>query len=124
MVREEFQRGMSLLAAEGYGIVFISHSKLVEQNVRGIKIAQKQNSLSNQARRVINPLVDFIFYLANDVDRPESGVRRLYCQNTLQFECGSRQKYFPDAIDEVSYDGIQMAYEEALRTEEEMTSHE
>lgn len=120
MVREEFHKGMRYLAAEGYGVVFISHTRSIERNVRGQKVPTIVPSFSNQARKVIMPLVDFVFYLSMDIDNPESNIRRVYSQNTLQFECGTRQKYFAEAIDEVSYDGIQEALIEARQIEEEM----
>lgn len=120
MVREEFQRGMRYLTSEGYGVVFISHAKQIEHNVRGRKVQRIVPTLSNQARRVIMPLVDFIFYLSMDVDDEESGLRRIYCRNTLQFECGTRQEYFPEVVDEISYDGLQEAYTYARKVQEDI----
>lgn len=106
MIREEFQTGMRYLASEGYGIVFISHHKEVEATIRGVKKTKIIPSMSNVARRVILPLVDFICYLAPDNETPERTVRRLYTMPTLEFEAGTRQAYFPEAIDDISYEGL------------------
>lgn len=122
MVRDEFQKGMTHLTAEGYGVIFISHAKEVEIEVRGRKVPRTVPTLTGSARRVILPLVDYIFYLANDVDNPESDIRRIYCRNTLQFECGTRQEQFPDAIDEISYDGLQEAFMQAELIQEKLNN--
>lgn len=121
-VRDEFQKGMRHLTAEGYGVVLISHTKVTEVEIRGRKVPKTVPTFSGSARRVIMPLVDYIFYIANDVDNPESTIRRIYCRNTIQFECGTRQKHFPEAIDEVSYDGLQEAFLQAEAIERELNN--
>ncbi|MEO5366711.1 MAG: ATP-binding protein [Magnetococcus sp. WYHC-3] len=112
MVRDEFQMGVKYLTGEGYGVVFISHHKEVEATLQGIKKVKTVPSLSGTARRIILPLVDFIVYLAPDAKNPDRAVRLLHTMPTLDFEAGTRQAFFPEAIDDISYHGLS----EALRT--------
>jgi hypothetical protein len=117
MVRDEFQNGMRYLTSEGYGVVFIAHHKEIEATIRGVKKSKIVPNLTNQARRVLLPLVDFQFYLSSDNDIPERAVRRIYCKPTLEYESGARQSNMPDAIDDVSYSGIMDAITQARLTE-------
>lgn len=117
MVRDEFQNGMRYLTSEGYGVVFIAHHKELEITIRATKQTKIVPNLTNQARRVLLPLVDFEFYLSSDNDIPERAVRRIYCKPTLSYESGSRQGNMPDAIDDISYSGIMDAINQARLTE-------
>jgi len=121
-VRDEFQTGCKYLTSEGYGVVFISHHREVETKIRGVKVVKTVPSFSNTARKIILPLVDFVFYLAPDVDAQEQeGARMIYSQNAVEYEAGSRQKYFPHVIDEVHYtalaDALSMARAQELAEE-------
>ena len=123
-VRDEFQRGMSYLTGEGYGVVFVTHHKEEEHVYRGRKIVKTVPSFTGMARRIILPLVDFIFYFAPDVDTPEEeGARRLYSRNAVEYEAGSRQAFMPAFIDDPTYDTILDTIKTA-RAEEERFNNE
>lgn len=102
-VREEFQKGCGHIVSEGYGVVFISHVRETEVKIGGVKVSKAIPSISNQARKVILPLVDFMLYLAPDIKAPESGRRVIYTRPTAVFEAGCRQKYFPAEIEDIDY---------------------
>lgn len=122
-VRDEFQRGMSYLTGEGYGVVFITHHKEEDHVYRGRKVVKTVPSFTGTARRIILPLVDFIFYFAPDVDTPEEeGARRLYSRNAVEYEAGSRQAFMPAYLDDPSYDTILDAIKMARAQEEEFNN--
>lgn len=124
-VRKEFHRGMLALTGAGYGVVFISHEKISEVSIAGIKKSRTIPAFSNTARKIILPLVDFIFYLGSDRERPEVAERRLYCRPHLEYESGGRQAYMPEYIDEIDYhnvlDAISMAKARENREKETVT---
>lgn len=124
MVKDEFQTGMRILGAEGYGMVFISHHKEIQATIRAAKRTKIVPSMTGTARRVILPLVDFIVYMSSDVDVPEKNIRRLYTMPTLDFEAGTRQAFFPEAIDDISYNGLVEALTTAKAREEALKSKE
>lgn len=92
-VKQEFLSQIYRLVQSGYGVSFTSHSK--EETIKtrsGIKYTRIFPSMGNQARSVIEALVDFFFY-AEYVKIGASGEtkRVLICQGDETIWAGARE---------------------------------
>ena len=94
LVKKEFKTVIDSLAARNFGLVFISHAKLVEREFRGVKRPYLGNSLSNTAKNYINGLCDFIFYAYMDDD----GNRLLRTKATININAGDRSGKLPEIL--------------------------
>jgi hypothetical protein len=93
-VKKEFKTVIDAIANRGYGVVFISHSKQSEREVRGVKHPYTDNSLTNSAKSYANGLSDFIFYAYIDDD----GNRLFRTKGNLNINAGDRSGILPEVI--------------------------
>jgi hypothetical protein len=93
-VKKEFKGVINALANRGFGLVFISHSKLGELESKGVKRPFVDNSLSNSAKSFVNGLSDFIFYCYMDDD----GNRLMRTKANLNVNAGDRSGKLPEVM--------------------------
>lgn len=120
-IRDEFDRQITRLTQVGYGIVFTSHAQ--ERTIkegRG-KLAptydQVTPTLSGQARKVIETLVDFFFFCDYMQDQKLRTRRVIVCEGNEAIWAGAREGLggkFPSLLpmkERGCYDVIQDAFE-------------
>jgi hypothetical protein len=116
-VKQEFTEQIHRLSQAGLGIGFVSHAKEVEIKTRfGDRYTRIFPSMGNQARTVIEALVDFFLY-ADYIKQTEEGIDRvLICEGDETIWAGARSaggKQFPSIlpmVHEDTYGVIQDAF--------------
>ncbi len=90
-IRDEFQKQIDRIIASGRGVGFTSHSKEVEIKVKNAESYHRiQPTMSNQARKAIEPLVDFFFYAEYAKDNEGNTQRILICEGDESIWAGAR----------------------------------
>ena len=114
MVRDEFSRALTKLSLLPYGLVMISHAKDVEMKTRTGNLTKTVPTMSEQARRVILPMADFILYCSMELtkDGPRRVIRTRPSEN---WDAGTRFKEFPAEI-EMSFSAFKKAFEEGIKS--------
>ena len=90
-VKQEFLEQIHDLVQSGYGIVFTSHAK--EQTIRtrsGEKYDRIFPTMSNQARSVVEALVDFFFFVDYAKDTDGNDLRIVVCRGDELLWAGAR----------------------------------
>jgi hypothetical protein len=112
MVENEFHRVLTKLAKLPYGLVMVSHSKIVEVENNVAKYNKIVPSLPDKARAIALGLADLILYAdieyskLPDGERLESRVLRT--KPTKFFEAGDRTGMLPDSLS-LSYNALSNA---------------
>lgn len=89
-VRSEFLTQIYRLTQVGFGLVFTSHAKEQEYGKGADKFTRIFPSMSNQARQVVEALVDFFFY-AEYIKGPDGENNRVFiCQGDEFIWAGAR----------------------------------
>jgi len=100
-LKTEFKTEINKLQNTGIGVIFISHSKEVEIKTRVLKINKWMPTFSKQARDVIIPLVDEMFYFYIQ-EKNEKGKlvaeRRIACHPGESHEAKDRIGRFPESM--------------------------
>jgi hypothetical protein len=116
-VRQEFLGQIHKVVQAGIGVGFTSHVKEVTINTRsGSKYDKIMPSMSNQARAVIEALIDYFFYAEYVRDKDGNTRRILICQGDETVWAGARPgatKNFPALLPlqaEGGYDVIHKAF--------------
>lgn len=94
IIKREFTKVINHLVNSGFGVVFISHEKQSEQEIKGVKRPYIDSSLSNQPKAYINGLVDFIFYCYQD----DQHKRWMATKATLGINAGDRTGHLPPVM--------------------------
>lgn len=96
-VKIEFIETIHRLAQAGYGIVFTSHATENEiKKSNGDKYTVIHPSMSGQARKVVEAIVDLFFY-AEYVRAPDGSVKRIWiCEGDDTIWAGARQGVVSD----------------------------
>jgi len=90
-VKDEFLSQIHRLLQAGYGIGFTSHVRETEIKTRsGEKYTRIFPSMSNQARSVIEALVDFFFYAEHAKNTAGENIRILVCEGDEAIWAGAR----------------------------------
>lgn len=93
-VKKEFKSVIDALASRGFGLIFISHVKQLEREIKGIKRPFIDNSLGNSAKNYINGLCDFIFYGFID----DEGNRLVRTKSNINTNAGDRSGILPEVM--------------------------
>ena len=93
-VKKEFKHVIDSVAQRGFGLVFISHSKQLEKEEKGVKFPYTDNSLTNSAKNYVNGLCDFIFFAFTD----DEGKHWLRTKGTKNINAGDRSGRLPEVI--------------------------
>lgn len=94
LVRAEFLRVMMKLSMCDFGLILISHATDKELETRTGTVCRVVPSLSNQAHKVIGPIVDLILYFELDKDQQ----RIIHCTPHTNYEAGDRTGRLPDSL--------------------------
>ena len=116
-VKKEFLYQIHRIIQSGRGIIFVSHAKELEIKTRsGEKYTKIVPSMSNQARVVIEALVDLFFYAEYVKDIHGNNRRILVCEGDDTIWAGARKtgdidfpQYLPLGKED-GYDIIQAAF--------------
>jgi hypothetical protein len=112
LVENEFFRVLTRLAQLPYGLVFISHSKIVEMETSH-KYNKVVPALSDSAREIALGLVDVILYAEIEHIKNADGTftenRVLRTKATKHYEAGDRFKQLPDTL-ELSFTALSSAW--------------
>lgn len=122
-LREEFDKTFRELSKQGYGIVFIAHSKTKVTDVMdsdGNKLEQISPNLPPACAEAVNGLVDVIAYLGVEYDENRNATRWLYLRETPTIFAGSRYRAIAPKIP-LSYDGLVKAVADAMEEEARIT---
>lgn len=98
---EEFASEFRKISNLGYGIVFISHAKIISvgDEEKDEEVYQKVSStLPKRGHRVINGMVDLIGYIAIEYSDDGTAERVLYTRDTPNVEAGTRFRFLPTKI--------------------------
>lgn len=91
-VKQEFVAQIMALVRAGVGVLFISHAKEQENKTRsGERYTRIFPSMGNQARTVVESLVDFFFYAEYMVDVDGNTQRVLICEGDELIWAGARE---------------------------------
>jgi len=113
IVSKEFELVINKLFLKDYGLIFISHTKIVELISRTGKISKISPTLSNVARKVLIPKVSVIGYL--DIKTIKTKQKKFVERRVLSFkpseilEAGNRDGMLPDEI--ITYKDAQKTYQ-------------
>lgn len=94
MVKKEFEAPLAYLSQKGFGIVFISHAKESEVEEKNRKFRKIDSSMSNTAKKVIQPLSDYILYF----HLGENGERLIRTKATPSIVAGDRSGRLPELL--------------------------
>lgn len=108
-VKDEFRRAINKLSLLPYGLVFISHTDLVDIKTRTGTLSRYEPSVSKRIREDLLGMCDFVFYC--DIEDTEDGEKRiLHTKPTKDFVAGDRTGRFPPQID-MSYAAIKAEFD-------------
>ena len=94
---ELFTRAITKLVKTQYGIVMISHGKLLELEVRGRKFNRTIPSLPNIARNIIMGLADIVLFIeSKNIEGKD--VRIVWTKPTESWEAGDRTNLLPEQL--------------------------
>lgn len=97
LTKDEFKRAINKLSLLPYGLVFISHSELVDIKTRTEMLSRYEPSVSKRIREDLLAMCDFIFYC--DVEYTEDGEQRiLHTKPSKEWVAGDRTGIFPEEI--------------------------
>jgi len=68
LIAEEFSKPINYLTQLGFGVFFLSHSSTKDVESGNKKTTYTDSTLPNTAKKVINPLCDYILYLYADLE--------------------------------------------------------
>jgi hypothetical protein len=115
LVKDEFRRAITKLSLLPYGLVIISHAEASEIKTRTGSINKWMPTMAKQAREIILPICDFIFYVAIE-DTAEGEKRVVRTKPSENWEGGDRTGRMPEEL-AMSYEAIQTAFKEATALE-------
>jgi hypothetical protein len=112
LVKEEFFRVISKLSHLKYGLVFISHGEPIEIKTRTGTITKWVPTMNKQAKEIILPLCDFIFFITAELT-PEGYKRVIKTKPSENWEAGDRTGKLPPELG-MSYPAIKEAFDRAI----------
>jgi len=112
LVKDEFFRAITKLSLLKYGLVLISHAETTEIKTRTGTITKWVPTMSKQAKEVILPMCDFIFFATTE-PTTEGLKRMLKTKPSENWEAGDRTGKFPAEI-EMSYKAIEENFKKSI----------
>jgi hypothetical protein len=112
LVKDEFFRAIIKLSLLKYGLVLVSHAEATEIKTRTGTITKWVPTMSKQAKEVILPMCDFIFF-ATIEQTPEGIKRMLKTKPSENWEGGDRTGTFPAEI-EMNYKAIEENFKKSI----------
>jgi len=94
ILKKEFAAPINYLSQKGYGVIFLSHQKETEVEERRRKFTKIDTTLPNTAKKIIQPLADFIFYFHAD----DEGNRLIRTKATENVTAGDRSGRLPELL--------------------------
>jgi GTPase SAR1 family protein len=91
---------VKLIALQKYGLFFISHSVDKELKTRLATVTKTMPTMTNQAYKIIVPIVDIMAYYGFDGNVTDDGeqVRRMYFQPTESMDAKDRTTKLPESV--------------------------
>ena len=93
-LKKEFAAPINYLSQKGYGVIFLSHQKESEVEERNRKFTKTDTTLPNTAKKIIQPLADYILYFHAD----EDGKRLIRTKGTQTITAGDRSGRLPELL--------------------------
>jgi len=93
-LKKEFAAPINYLSQKGYGVIFLSHAKEMEVEEKNRKYNKIDTTLPNTAKKIIQPLADYIFYFHAD----ENGKRLIRTKATQTVSAGDRSGRLPELL--------------------------
>lgn len=101
-LKKEFKTAITRLQSIGVGVIFISHARSEEVKTRSLKVDKWFPSYPKQCRKIINPLVDFMFYFGVEEKSEKGGRivsdRFVCCQPGETWEAKDRMQCYPERM--------------------------
>lgn len=121
MVEKEFDLYFRRFVNAGYGLIIISHSKVVTiKDDMGQEYQRITSTLGSTPRKIVNRLCDIIGYVKSitekDAEGREVNQSYMFMRGTSKFEAGARFKYIAPYI-KFDYDNIVKALHDAIDEE-------
>lgn len=111
LVKDEFRRAITKLTLLPYGVVMISHADPIEIKTRTGSINKWMPTMPKQAREIVMPICDFIFYAS--IEDTEDGEQRIIrTKPSENWEGGDRTGRLPETLP-MSYVSIRDAFHAA-----------
>jgi hypothetical protein len=124
-LKKEFKNAVNRLQALGMGVIFISHARSEEIKTRSVKITKWFPSYPKQCRKIINPLVDFMFYFMVEETAIKGGgvkaARFVCCQPGETWEAKDRMQCYPDRMEMNPAEFIKVFKEHQARNKTTLT---
>ena len=103
LINNEFQRVLTKLAFQPYGLFLISHAKEIEVETRTGKYTRTVPTLPDKARKIVLGMVDMVLYCDLEQSTGEGGEQRLRrvirTKPSLYYEAGDRTGRLPETLD-------------------------
>ena len=88
-----------IIGLKKYGLFLTSHSRDKERKTRFSSVTKLEPTLSNQAYKILYPMMDIVAYYGFDTAGPESEMgRRIYFQPTESMEAKDRTTRLPESL--------------------------
>lgn len=94
ILKKEFAAPINYLSQKGYGVIFLSHQKEQEVEEKRRKFTKIDTTLPNTAKKIIQPLADYILYFHADDD----GNRLIRTKGTQNITAGDRSGRLPELL--------------------------
>jgi len=96
----EFETEMEkIIGMKKYGLFLTSHAKDKERKTRFSTISRLEPTLSNQAYKILYPMMDIVAYMGFDTAGPDSEMgRRIFFQPTESMEAKDRTTRLPESL--------------------------
>lgn len=117
MIANEFDSKMRSLIQMGYGVIFITHDKVIASEDNP-KVKSITCSLASRPKNIITRMVDVYGYLTVEKDESGALVRKMHVRATPEWDAGTRFKYLDESID-LSYKSVLEAIDRAIDKETE-----
>jgi len=93
-IKKEFMAPINYLSQKGYGIIFVSHSKVQDLELGNRKISYTDSTLNNTAKKIIHGLCDYILHFYVDL----GGKRMIRTKGTETVNAGDRSGRLPEVM--------------------------
>ena len=103
LINNEFQRVLTKLAFQPYGLFLISHAKEIEVETRTGKLTRVVPTLPDKARKIVLGMVDMVLYCDLEKSTGEDSEQRprrvIRTKPSLYYEAGDRTGRLPETLD-------------------------
>jgi len=126
IINNEFQRVLTKLAFQPYGLFLISHAKEIEVETRTGKYTRIVPTLPDKARKIVLGMVDMVLYCDLEVSVGDNGEQRMRrvirTKPSLYYEAGDRTGRLPETLD-LDYAKFLEAFNTAVTPLKPQTAH-